>query len=702
MLEQDTKQGNGFWACKIPQCPSRGSLAPRLLAWFLAASLLHAQEGPVDTLDCAARTDGKAQVAAASASYPPAADATREQIRAALCLAAERPATPAAWDGLADSLLAPDRETQRLAALVALRAGAVDTAAALSAYAAQADLNDLRWIAQAAPRPLPRAFLPFVEQLAGRIELDAREIAAELCGRLEAGAAQEAVARLLEAGPAAAPARAVALEVLGRVAAAPSAGLLASFLSDPDPAAAAAADQALARLRSRLLAQADVEGCLRLDREARRCRPEDAALALREAQALGLYLGEVGPALLLLERACDERALPEPGGADLVVAEAHLGRAVILFFAGKASAARAALATALARLGQPPPHALAAATLCARIHLAAAALALHAGEAEARVREHFAAALRSAPSDRDFPLFDQALYGTFGPLTILDRLRRTGRTNSELRFLEALDGFLAGGGAGTTLGIPLADAADAPPPGSNAAAQEDEQVKSWVPWWRVSALCEAGRPAEAARVGERVLRRLDDTQVWENRRLAAQVSLELGRAHARARDGARAEAAFRAALDLFEEVDEAIAEQEVKELTGRFRAGAAPYERRLASALASARIGLADVELLQKGRRDEAVLQAQKACALDPRGDEPLLALACFLAAGEDRARARLVFDTLPRSAGLLLGLARLALALGEAEEAERLFATHVSWNVLTPERAALENAWWDLARGAP
>lgn len=632
--------------------------------------------------------------------YPPPRGATDLQQRQSLRRALANKATPPEWDGIRAVLLDGDAESRRLAAAITLRSGDISMVPALVEYCARADLNDLRSVVEWTPRPASASFAPVVTTIQQRFELGSTSIASRLAGRLERATAERLLLEMVDAGPLGAAEQITPVRALDQIAGPDSITSLAPLLTESNRPVSAAARETLDSLRDRLLASARLDDCQALDREARRYQPQAASTLLREAQLLGLYSGRPDAGLDLVDEVLASSAISDQWDASRPAAEALLGSAVILFFAGREAESRSRLAEALVRLGTPPPTAVAAATVHTRIHLVTAILAVDWGDAKQQVWSHLRAAVEHSPFERDYSLFDQAMYGDFGPLRVLDRLRRTDRVDSQLRFLEHLDRFLAIDASGSYLGIPLVGSREAPEAGSNEAAAENERVKSWVPWWRLVALYQAGQPQAASVIGERVVEHLHNTNIWENRKLAAQVNLELGKLHARASRAVRAEDAYHAAIAIYSEIDQALMQQDMSELTGRFRAGDAPYERPFRGLLASARVGLSEVYLLLLDQPEKALEEARKAYALAPDSDDALVNLACFLAHDEDPDRAIRTLRSLPRTGGLLLGLARLATALGATEQATQLFDTHLMWNALTPASKAIEGDWWKLIVG--
>lgn len=621
-------------------------------------------------------------------------DATQAE-RAELRLQIESSTATLAPERLASLLTSADAGVRRLAATAALRANQAVEADLLAPFFRTADLSELRFAVERANRPLDPALAPLLVPLLGRPEPEAREIAGELAARLHKPLSEKGLVTILGSSGGVRSSRPGLLERLGRTAGSDrSFRLLATHLVDADPGIREAAAAALRKTYGRLLASGQAEAARDLVRLGCLHSPDDPGLLLQDAQTLGLYLDRPRQGRERIARLLRRTARLEQSGPDREGAGALLGQAVIEFFAGRPEEALRSLGLARWRIGRPDPHAREAATLNSRIHLVTAALLIATDADQVSIQTQFEAALLAAPFHPEICLFDQAMLGDFGPLVVLDRLRRTGRDGSRLRFYELLEQALWDDRAELHLGIPIRAAEQEPPPGSDEAAAENNRVRSWVPWWRMRALFQSGHLDQARAVGERVVHWLQNTNLWDNRDLAAQSSHLLGRIHSRAGRPGPAVAALEEAIAILEEIDQATARADLGDRRGRFRAGQEPYRSPFRVLLARARVDLADVQQLLRDRPAPAVELIQRAARDAPHSDLALLALARTVLVDEDPRRAERILESLPREADLLAGLARLAAALGRDALAAELFATHVRWNALTPERQTIEADW--------
>ncbi|MFH0947366.1 MAG: hypothetical protein V2A76_19440 [Planctomycetota bacterium] len=582
-----------------------------------------------------------------------------------------------------------DGDIRRLSLALLLRSDLPQTASRLEHYFAEADLAGIRWMVEQIPRMLATEHLPAVRALARRDEQAAGDLAADLAARLPPATAEGILLELIEGPQTHEEALPAQLEALGRVGSLTAGEVLARYRADPSPRVSEAARGAFSAVSRRLLSMAMLDQELTLTREGLRWVPDDLELQLLEARTLGLFLGRVEEALELLNQ-CELRQRPAAwGAASRSLARILLGRGVILHFLDRAEEASLAVAGAERALGHPPRHMEEDALLLAQIHLVKAIFALGDQAGAALARAEIDRAVSAAPYSGDVCLFDQSMMGTFGPLVLLDRLRRTGRTETQIRFFRLAEEALFEDRGGLALGLP--GASDGVEPGSNRAVLDAERIKSWMPWWRLRALAEAGRLEEARAVGERVVQGLAGTALWDNRDLSAQCSLWLGWIHARSERPEEARSRYLEAESVLEEIDHAFARDDLRERSGRHPRGAAPYRPPYRTLRAKTLVGLAELDALLLGRPDRARNQARKAIQTDPWSNEALIADAIAEAEKGPSKRALRILDNLPRTADLVADLSRLASACGRQEEADQLFDMHLSWNALTEERRGVE-----------
>ena len=595
-------------------------------------------------------------------------------------------------------LALPDDEIQRMAALLTLNAPPPphpEDLGPLVQYVDQAAPDALRWIVERAERPIHDPFLPIARTMHARPEPFVSALGAELLARFRAELAEPILLEWIQSESGGAFALPAQLEALGRIAGPASADGLARHLADSNPEVAQAAGLAFQEVRSRLLALARPADELEFVRAGLRLAPGDLELHLKEALTLGVYLERPEAALHLLQEEFERHLPGDWGQGEQALAELLLGQAVVLFFGGAPEAAAARLNDALLHLHDPPPHQKTAATLQARIRLVAGLFALadpKGGEPAARV--HFQRALAEAPYRAETCSFDQAMLGVFGPLIVLDRLRRTGRVSLQLRFYEVLEQELWNDEPGVALGLPEPTEGPLPRAGSDEAAVESTQVKSWIPWWRMQALLDAGELEPARAIGLRVIRALRNTNLWDNRDLAAHCALLLGQAEAFEGNQELALDAYREALAVFEEIDQAFSREDLEARPGRFPPGAPPYRPPYRALRAQALVGQSEVLLCFNGQPAQIHELAQRAARLAPWYDRALLALSFAEVRAGDRDRARRLLESLPPEADLLADLSHLAAALDEPELSDLLFETHLAWNALTQQRKEIARAW--------
>ena len=584
-----------------------------------------------------------------------------------------------------------DDDVQRFSLALLLRSDLPQAPSRLEEFFGSADLAGVRWMVEQAPRLLRVDHLPAIHSLARRDDAKAGELAAELAARLPPAAAERVLLELIANPPSHPGALPAQLEALGRVGGLAAGECLARFRADPTPDVSEAARRAFSAVRQRLLAMSMLDQELALTREGLRWIPDDLDLRLLEARTVGLYMENAEEGLELLSRS-ERRYRPARwGDGSRSLASILLGRSVVQYFSGQAREAFVTLAEAQRALGRPPRHMEESALLVARIHLVKAIFALAGQAGLESARAEIKRAVAAAPYSNDVCLFDQSMWGTFGPLTLLDRLRRTGQTTTQIRFLRLVEEALLEDLDGLALGIAGDGEAEGLEPGSNRAALDAERVKSWIPLRRLQALANAGRLEAARAVGERVVKGLTGTTLWNNRELSAQCSLRLGWIHARSERPDEARSRYLEAQSVLEEIDHAFSRDELKQRSGRHPRGAAPYRPPYRTLRARALVGLAEVDAILLARPDRAQVEARKATQTDPWCNQALLADATAEAQTGRSDRAEVILDSLPRTADLLAGLSRLASACGRQQEADQLFETHLSWNALTEEIKAVE-----------
>lgn len=611
----------------------------------------------------------------------------------ALLSVAGRPARPPDLGALMDS---PDRRVRTRAARLASRNPADEDVAPMATLLCIATPAELRAVVEGAAPPLPDSWAGVCSALYADGGRERAPFAIELTGLLSPAAAETVLLGFLDASPARADLTADVLGGLADISSERSTAALSSWLNAPDRDSAAAAYHAVDALRSRLLAEGRIEECLNVLRAARRSRPNDLELLLHECMVEGVYLGRAAPALIRLERRFREFEAEPPGAAARDAAELALAGAVVRWFAGDADGSARQLDLALARIGRPSPHQRLAATTRARILLVASVLERLDRGASERARALVSSADRAASLEERYCRFDDALDGPFGAINLLGLLRRRGHEATTLDWFALADGVLADPAGRSAIGIVL-DTADAPAAGTDAAAVASERIRSWLPCRRAWAEYEAGRLEEASRVARRVVAPLEKSDLWNNRLLAAECALLLGHARARAGDTEGANDAYRRADRSFDELGEEGLRYQLEEQKGRFLDGAAPQRPHHGERRAQALIGLGEVRLRLEGDGAGAAARFREAYDAAPGVTTIRLRYVATLAEREDPARAARLLDGTPGRAGLLVGLAELAAALGREDEARRLLERHLAWNALSEARAEQERRWFAL-----
>ena len=619
-----------------------------------------------------------------SLSHP---EATPRDLLKSLSTIAMDHVTPIDTEALGGLLGHPDDRVRTVAAAVAIRIpGFGDHLGRLIHFFDTEDVRAVRSVVEAAPRPLPDSARALVAALEGRDEPGFGWLACDLMARCDRSLAE---ALLVEAGSRAPHLPATRrLDALARVGREPSADVLAGgFVSRLAPERDAAA-RALRAIVSRRLGSGDQEGAQRILETLRHRAPRDIDLAKRLARVVGLYRSQAEPALALLDRVAARHPVgltPQEAvdGAEILVA-----RAMVLACDADLDAARSTLAEAIARLGEPTNHARDAAILLARALLLDALVAIQQGQP--RVADGLLKrAIAAAPYDPYYGCqFDLALEGVFGPLTVIDLLRRRGSTATGILFHDRLQHALVR--ADGMLAV-FESSDDFPEPGSDRAVVDNERVKSWAPLHRLRFELHAGHTADVRRIGQALVAHLEATEVFANRNLAAQARILIGRACLLDGDADKAERAFRSAVDELRKLGRSWLEYDLEDRRGRFAPGTPPFRAPLADQVARAWLGVADTRRILRGDPTGAGEAARSALAADPTHDGALLAVAALLAGGEDRDRARRVLESMPRTVDRLLGLARLARALDRDELADELFERHVAWNCLTEESERAE-----------
>lgn len=629
-----------------------------------------------------ATTDERSPTAAACLLEDP--QSALEQQRQALRTLARSLATPPPIARLPELLAHADQRIQELAAVVAVRGATPSPGLTeLAAFCRTREPRALRSLVDAAPRPLPGESAIWIDELLRRHEPGIDWVAIDALAKLEPSAAER---RLLTA-PLDDPDRfdpRHRLAALARVGSTEARLQIASALTKPD--IVDSARDALGQVLTRLLSSGAMPEAAALLAAAHAHAPADEELLLRWCLVSGVYEADAVPANRAL---AEELARHGPGLTpqdSRATAELLLARAVVQWFAGDRTGAEPDLQRAASRIGVPVPRARPAAITRSRILLVHAILRIADGRGDA-ADALLDTAVGSAPYERFASChFDEALDGVFGPLTVLDLIRRRLGPAIQLEFYDRLQLALRRGDG--LLGVPIVDVTTAP------SAEENEQVKSWTPWYQVQAMLLAGELDAAIAIATQVADRLQPSEVFDSRLLAAQARQQVGTARLLQLDADAAESALRQAIDRLEELDRTWLESDLKEARGRFPSGAPPYRRPLARPISQAWADLAEAYRLRHGRHTaEAVDALQRAVAIDPWNDRALVDLGVVLAAGADRERAQRIYRSLPRTAELLLPLARLAAALEHRDEAEALFDQHLSWNALTAARRAIEIA---------
>lgn len=603
----------------------------------------------------------------------------RAEVRAALAQGGQIP--PAR---LVQHLADPDEDVRRLAVAAALALGwPAEAEPLLRAWFAAAPPHDVRFALEHAARPLPSAAAAFARELAERSDGGGLRLAADLAVLLAPPEAEQLIAELCDRGPLEAEVLGPRLLRLGQVGGRAAIQTLARALASSDPTAVRAARDACESLRVRLLAAADLEGADALLAACLRSAPGDLSFVLGRAEVAGLFLGRTDEALGWLADARALRAAAPAGSGSVELATIALGEAVLRHFAER-DGADSALAAALDLLGSPPPSAREAAETRARLLLARAALALDSGGGAALVSELLREAAEVAPYDDETCLFDFALSGPLGPAIILDRLRRLGRSEVQIRFYEALAGALRTAPAAAPIGFELAAAEVGGDVGR-------EQIRSWTALHHLYALLQAGRLDEAVALGEHAVRALQDTVPGNNRWLLAEIHLAVGRCHLLGLDAAAAERHLTAAAAVLDELGQATLHSIVQDQRGHLLPGAAPLRLPFGDRQAAALSLLSETKLVLGGDLAGAVKAARAANLAAPEDDLCLLAALRLAATPAEHATAARALASWPRTADAVRALAALAGSLGDGAERARLFAQHLEWNALTPASRAAE-----------
>ncbi len=554
-----------------------------------------------------------------------------------------------------------------------------------------ASAHRLRAITEACPRPLGAIGLDFARAAATRLDPTARRIATELAARVTPSDAEDWLLAGVSPWPpdagAATPVPSLPLPVtdvldaLGRVGSEHSSHAIARFLAAKDPQVAYAAKSAALRITPRLLALGKSEEAALALRAFVTGDPRDLVLRENLAVVLGVYLEQPDEGRAVLAAYPETDASRGPLSHDF--AELEVARAMIDFFEGASEGERHALerlTSARARVLAAPPAVEAAAETFVRVELCRAIVLLAQAQpdVEAAARA-IALAVEHAPHENSRYRCDDALHGPAGPRAWLERLRRIGRPEIRRAFYHA-----------------MAKAAHAADP----AASPDAEIpaRSWSALFAASAALDDGDLDSAIENASELITRMQGSSAWYDRTMLGEAEYVKGMATLFRGDAKAAstllESAFARIEELAREEVDSWAQDRI-ERNALVEAGAAPMRTSLASTEARMARSVVEAALAAKDRKT-ALRYAAAAVAADPF-DDASVALELALATPAEsnprgtRERGMRALSTLPRSSGTLLDLARLAVALGDARDAQTLFERHVEWNALTPARKAIE-----------
>lgn len=533
----------------------------------------------------------------------------------------------------------------------------------------------LRAVVEAARRPLGRSALTLIDGLRSRPDSASRELSIEFTARLPNEEANRRLAATLDSfDPLDSPRVVRALKALAPIASFESVDAIARHLRSPSRECRTAARAAGSALARELLAEARLDDALAaLDRFTEE-DPGRLEFEISRAIARGVYAGDAAPArrdLLAVPVAASQSGAL---AADRV--EIEIAAAAVAFFSGDEHGAFAELDLARSRLRDASDRKIASALTAGRAEFVVAVASLAATRPdEAAARAAIRRAIETRPHDDGVYLGDNSLYGPAGARAWLEHLRRSGRPEVRRAFYRLLREELA---------------ASEPP----VAADDEIPARSWAPVWQVYALLDDGLTSEAIGIVSDTATRLEKATAWTDRWMVAE--LEFAHAIAEHLEGDSAAALTRIASIERRVVE--LAAAEVDQLAFESREivpspGSPPLRDSLRDLRARVERLAAEASFVA-GRPADALRRARLAIAADPFDDAGVaLELAAALRQGESEQRARRAFECLPRPAGALLDLSRLAFALGLATEGEELFARHVAWNALTEERRALELA---------
>lgn len=533
----------------------------------------------------------------------------------------------------------------------------------------------LRAALEIAFRPLGRAAEQWIEQLERRPDVAGKSLAIEWTARLAPDVANRRLVHiLLDSDPLAAARAPRALTALSEIAAIESLDAILAHVRSENPEARTAARAAGNALVSQLLAEARIDEALTVSDGLCAADPRHAEFELSRAMTRGVYASLPDAARAALTEVT--RDAPREGSLAAARSERELALAAISFFGGDESRAETELERARFRLGPIPQRPSAVALTAGRIDFAWAVTALAGATPDpAAARAAIRRAIEHRPHDDGVYLGDGSLFGPCGARAWLERLRRTDRPEVRHEFYRIL----------------LEELEAAEPP---VAADDEIPARSWVPVWTIYARIDDGDLEEGLAIAKRTAARLERATAWSDRWMLAEI--ELARAIALHLSGDS-----RRALDelptVLRRIDE-LAGAEVDQLAFDAREivptpGSPPLRDSLRDARMRAERVSAEASWAL-GQVADARKHAKAALAADPFDDACVaLELAAAVASGDDRDRGERAFATLPRAAGTLLDLSRLAFALGRAEAGEELFERHVSWNALTPAREAVERA---------
>lgn len=570
--------------------------------------------------------------------------------------------------------VAPKTQEKRLETLVEALERDAPQAAELEVLAADPPLL-LRAALEIARRPLGRAAEVWIEQLERRPDVAGASLAIEWTARLAPDVANLRLARmLLDPDPLVAARAPRALTVLAEIVAFESLDAILAHLRSENPEARTAARTAGNALVSQLLAEARIDEALTVHDGLCAVDPRHAEFELSRAMTRGVYaaLPDAARAALLEET----RDAPQEGSLAAARSERELALAAISFFRGDEAGAEAELGRARFRLGPIPQRPSAVALTAGRIDFAWAVAALARSSPDpSAARVAIRRAIEHRPHDDGVYLGDGSLFGPCGARAWLERLRRTDRPEIRHEFYRIL----------------LEELEAAEPP---VAADDEIPARSWVPVWTIYACIDDGDFDGALALAKRIAARLERATAWSDRWMLAEIELARAIALHLAGDS-------KAALDelptVLRRIDE-LAGAEVDQLAFEAREivpspGSPPLRDSLRDARMRAERVSAEASWVV-GQVADARKHAKAALVADPFDDACVaLELAVAVTSGDDRDRGERAFATLPRAAGALLDLSRLAFALGRTDEGEELFERHVKWNALTPAREAVERA---------